>query len=138
MVKAKEAVVAESLPGSLREIYQCYIKLVDEIQRTESTKYTVAQAYEKAYTLEYGSDPAGIKLYLGRKLEMNSNVKAIAEMTRPNISPKFYAKLLNCQAFSSSVERSFSMQRKLLSNDCHFIPDNVWKYLAFNVNKSLE
>ena len=50
MVKAKEAVAAEILPGSLREIYQCYIKLVDEIQRAESTKYTVAKAYEKAYT----------------------------------------------------------------------------------------
>ena len=56
MVKAKEAVAA----GSLREIYQCYIKLVDEIQRAESTKYTVAQAYEKAYTLVFGSDPSGM------------------------------------------------------------------------------
>ena len=52
MVKAKEAEAAESLPGSLREIYQCCIKLVDEIQRAESTKYTAAQAYEKAYTLD--------------------------------------------------------------------------------------
>ena len=42
VVKAKEAVVAESLPRSLREIYQCYTKLVDEIQSAESTKYTVA------------------------------------------------------------------------------------------------
>ena len=42
MVKAKEAVAAESLPRSLREIDQCYIKLVDEIERTESPKYTVA------------------------------------------------------------------------------------------------
>ena len=42
MVKAKEAVAVESLPISLREIYQCYTKLVDEIQRAERTKYTVA------------------------------------------------------------------------------------------------
>ena len=138
VVKAKEAVAVESLPGSLREIYQCYLKLVDEIQRAESTKYTVAQAYEKAYTLEFGSDPAGIKLYLGRRFEMNSDLKAIAEMTRPNISPELYAKLLNCQATSCSVERSFSMLRKLLAKDRHFTPDNVWKYLALYVNKSLE
>ena len=64
--EGKQAVAAESLPGSPREIYQCYIKLVDKIQRAESTKYTVAQAYEKAYTLEFGSDPSGIKLHLGR------------------------------------------------------------------------
>ena len=33
VVKAKKAVVDESLPRSLREIYQHYIKLVDKIQR---------------------------------------------------------------------------------------------------------
>ena len=64
VVKVKEAVAAESLPRSLREIYQCYTKLVDEIQRAESTKYTVAQAYERGYTFEFGSNLAEIKLYL--------------------------------------------------------------------------
>ena len=57
---------------------------------------------------------------------------------RANISPELYAKLLNCQAFSSSVGRSFSMLLKLLSNDRHYSPDNIWKYLALYVNKSLE
>ena len=130
VVKAKEAVAAENLPGSLREIYQCYIKLVDEIQRAESTKYTVAQACEKAYTLELGCDLAGIKLYFDRRFEMNSDLKAIAETTQSNISLKLYAKFLNCLASLSCVERSFSMLQKLLSNDRHFSPDNVWKYLA--------
>ena len=64
VVKAKEAIVAKSLPRNLREIYQCYTKLVDEIQRAESTKYTVAQAYESGYTFKFGSNPAKIKLYL--------------------------------------------------------------------------
>ena len=59
-------------------------------------------------------------------------------MTRPNISLELYAKLLNCQVFLSSVERSFSMVRKLRLNDRHFSPDNVWKYLALYVDKSLE
>ena len=58
VVKAKEAVAAESLPRNLRVIYQCYTKLVDEIQRAESTKYTVAQAYQRNYAFEFGSDPA--------------------------------------------------------------------------------
>jgi len=62
-VKVKEAVAAESLPRSLREIYQCYIKLVDEMQTAESTKYTVAQAYERGYAIEFGSNPTGINLY---------------------------------------------------------------------------
>jgi len=41
-----------------------YIKLIDEIQRAESPKYTIAQAYERGYTFEFGSDPDGINLYL--------------------------------------------------------------------------
>jgi len=26
----------------------------------------------------------------------------------------------------------------MLANDRHFLPDNIWKYLALYVNKSLE
>jgi len=59
-------------------------------------------------------------------------------MTRPNISPELYAKLLNCQASSCTVERSFNMLRKLLACDWHFSPDNDWKYLALYINKSLD
>jgi len=72
------------------------------------------------------------------RFELNSDLNAIVEMTRPNISPELYAKLLNCQATSCTVERSFSKLRKLLANDRHFSPDNVWKYLALYVNKSLD
>ena len=58
------------------------------MQRAESTKYTVAQACERGYTLEFGSDPAGIKLYLAHRIQLNSDLKAIVEMTCPNISPE--------------------------------------------------
>jgi len=57
-------------------------------------------------------------------------------MARLNISPELHGKLLNCQATSYSVERSFSMLRKLLAKQ-NFWPDNVWKCLALFVNKSL-
>jgi len=59
-------------------------------------------------------------------------------MALPNISPELYAKLLKCQAISCSVEGSFSMLRKLLAKDRHFSPDNVWKYLALYLDKSLD
>jgi len=133
-----KAVAAESVPRSLREIYQCYIKLIDEIQRAESSKYTVAQAYERGYTFDFSSDPAGIQLYLDHRFELNCDLRAIVEMTRPNISPELYAKLLNCQATSCTVERSFSMLNKLLAKDRHFSTQNVWKYLAIYVNRSLK
>ena len=138
MVKAKEAAAAENLPRSLRAIYQCYTKLVNEIQRTESTKYTVAQAYQRGYAFEFGSDPAGINLYLAHRFKLNRDLKATVEMTRPNINPELYAKLLNCQATSCTVQRSFSMLGKLLAKDRHFSPNNVCKYLALYVNKSLD
>jgi len=39
-----------------------YIERIDEIQRAESPKYIIVQAYERDYTFEFGSDPAGINL----------------------------------------------------------------------------
>jgi len=59
-------------------------------------------------------------------------------MTRPNIIPELHAKLLNCQATSRNVERRFSMLNKFLAKDRHFSSDNVLKYLALDVNESLE
>jgi len=115
-----------------------YVKLIDEIQRAESTKYAIAQAYERGYTSAFGSDPAGINLYLYHRFELNSDLKIFVKMIRPNISPELYAKLLNCQATSYIVERSFSMFGNLLAKDRHFSPKNVWKYLALYVNKPLE
>jgi len=52
-------------------------------------------------------------------------------MTRTNISPELYAKFLNCQATSCTVERSFSMLRKHLAKDHHFFPmfGNIWHYM---------
>jgi len=64
-----------------------YIKLIDEIQRVETPKYTIAQAYETGYTFEFGSDPAGIKLYLDHRFELHRALKAIVEMTWPNFGP---------------------------------------------------
>ena len=38
------------------------------------------------------------------RIELNSDLKVIVEMTRSNISPQQHAKLLNCQATSCTVE----------------------------------
>ena len=115
VVNAKEAVAAETLPNSLKEIYQCYMKLVEEIKRAKSSKYTVSPAYEKGYKLDFGSDLVGVQLYLNHRIELNSDLKAILNMSNTNVSPALYAMLLQCQATSCSVERSFSMLGKLLA-----------------------
>ena len=134
--ECKRSSAAETLPNSLKEIYQCYMKLVEEIKRAESVKHTVSQAYEKGYKLDFGSDPVGVQLYLNHRLELNSDLKAIVNMSNTNVSPALYAKQLQCEATSCSVERSFSMLGKLLVKDCQFAQDNVWKYLALYVNKT--
>jgi len=56
-------------------------------------------------------------------------------MIWPNISPELYAKLLNYQATSYTVEKSFSMLGNLVAKDRHIPPKNVWKYLALYINK---
>ena len=55
------------------------------------------------------------------RFELNSDLNTIVEMTRLNISPELHTKLLNCQATSCSVERSFSMLRKLLAKKLLFL-----------------
>ena len=67
---------------------------------------------------------------MNHRLELNSDLTAIAKMSKANVSPALYAKLLKCQATSCSVERSFSMLGKLLAKDRHFAHETVWKYLA--------
>ena len=62
-------------------------------------------------------------------------------MTRPNKhQSRTVGQIVKLPATSCSVERSFSMLRKLLAKDRHFSPDNVWKYFAITlyVNESLE
>ena len=41
---------------------------------------------------------------INNRIELNSDLKAIVEMTRSNISPQLHAKLLNCQASSCTME----------------------------------
>jgi len=96
------------------------MKLVDEIKLAESEKYTVSHAYERAYKFDFGSDPTGVQLYMNHWFELNNDLTAIAKMSKANVSPALYAKLLKCQATSCSVERSFSMLGKLLAKDQHF------------------
>jgi len=46
-----------------------------------------------------------VRFYLiNNRIELNSDLKAIVEMTRSNISPQLHAKLLNCQASSCTME----------------------------------
>ena len=77
------------------------------IYRAESPRYTIGEAYVRGYTFKFGKDPAKINLHLRQRFELNIDLKMVAEMSSPIITPALYAKLLNCQATSCAVERSF-------------------------------
>ena len=69
-VRANENRLCEFFRSQILLRQLSYIKLIDEIQRAESPKYTIAQAYERGYTFEFGSDPVGINLYLDHRFEL--------------------------------------------------------------------
>ena len=73
---------------------------------SKKPKYTIDQAYKKGHTFDFGSQSAGIKLYLDHRFKLTSDLKASVEMTRLTISPELYAKLLNCQATLCTVRKA--------------------------------
>jgi len=63
---------------------------------------------------------------------MQSEILDIVNFSRPEISPKLYSLLHNCQYTSTAVERSFL----LLTKQRNFHSENVQKYII-NYNNLL-
>ena len=59
----------------------------------------------------------------------NNDTSEIINMERQDISPAVYHLLQNSQPTSASVERSFSMLRKLLAKDRNFKVANMRHYM---------
>jgi len=57
-------------------------------------------------------------------------------MERQDISPAVYNLLRNSQPTTASVERSFSMLKKLLAEDRNFKAENVQHYMVLHINSS--
>ena len=66
----------------------------------------------------------------------NNDISETINMKKQDISPAVYLMLQNSQPTSASVERSFSMLKKLLAKDKNFKVQNVRHYmiLPFNVS----
>ena len=64
----------------------------------------------------------------------NNNISKIIIMERQDISPAMYHMLQNSQPTSASVERSFSMLKKLLAKDRNFKAENVRHYIILHFN----
>ena len=120
---------------SLMQIKRDYVNLPKLIEKLESTKCTMTEAYTELTTLDWKQDCVAISAYIKKRLSRNADLEAIVKMKRDGISLGLYAELQCCQPTSASVEWSFSMLVKLLCKDRPFLPAKVEKYLCLHYNK---
>ena len=99
----------------------------------ENSTYTKQKAYEDINSLCFGSDPLQLKKYIKKRLEKN-DVKIIVELSRPDIPPALYVKLLQCQPTSASVKRSFSLLKLFLCSNRNFADANIEQYMKLYFN----
>jgi len=105
------------------------------VEQSEGTSFTIELAHNMIGQLDFGVDECDIKHYIDSRIA-NNILSEIMNLSRPEVSPTLYGLLQKCQPTSASVERSFSMLRKLLAKDRNFLPDNIPKYFKLYYNKS--
>ena len=90
----------------------------------ESTKYTIKDAVQAIQELDFGEDTCNVNQDIKKRIQNNVIFKII-NMKRQDISSPVYHTLQNSQPTSASVERSYSMLKKLLAKDRNFKVKNV-------------
>ena len=104
-----------------KDQYKCLFKLIEKM---ESAKYTIKEPVQAIEELDFGEDPCNINHYIKKRMQNN------------DILPAVYHMLQNSQPTSASVERSFSMLKKLLAKDRNFKVENVRQYMILHFNAS--
>ena len=84
---------------------------------------------------DFGEDTCNINQYIKKRMQ-NNDISEIINLERQDISPAVYHMLQNSQPTSASVERSFSMLKKLLAKDRNFKVENVRHYMILHFNTS--
>ena len=134
--REKKSVANPQLPFDLMVIKPDYQSLVEVLERCEGMEYTIAKASQDLQALSFSEDMASVKTYLEKRLQKNSGLQEIVGLTRKDVVTSLYVRLQQCTATSVSVERSFSILKKLLAKDRNFSDDNVEKYLIKLYNSS--
>ena len=136
VTQAKVSLQKTGLAGQLLKIkdqYECLVKLLEKM---ESAKYTGKEAAQAIEGLGFGEYTCYINQYIKKEMMQNKDISEIINMERQDISPAVYHMLQNSQATSASVERSFSMLRKLFVKDRNFKVENVRHYMVLHFNLS--
>lgn len=129
----KIAIKSTNLKHQLLELELNYFFLIDLIKKSESINYTIEMAIKDLEEIEIQNDTCNILNYVKKRME-NSDIYAIKNMSKENVSPNIYAKLFKCQATSISVERSFSILNKINCKDRNFSDKNIGKYIILHYN----
>ena len=131
VTQAKVSLQKSGLAGQLLKIqdqYECLVKLIEKM---ESAKYTTQEAVQAIQELDFGEDTCNINQYIKKRMQ-NNDISEIINMERQDISPAVYHMLQNSQPTSASVERSFSVLKKLLVKDRNFKVENVRHYMILH------
>ena len=119
------------LAGQLLKIkdqYECLVKLIEKM---ETAKYTIeVTALRAIQELDFGEDTCSINQYIKKRIQ-NNNISEKINMEWQDISPAVYHVFQNSQPISASVEKSFSMLKKLLAKDRNFKVENVCIVFVF-------
>lgn len=133
---AKDALENTSVHRSLFVIQKSYACLITILENFEHSSYNVDSGYLALANLSINEDPVNIVNYIKERLDKN-DIQIIATISNENISPLKYVSLKKCQPTSISVERSFSMLKKMLAKDRNFKPENVTKYMSLYYNDKI-
>ena len=117
----------------IKDQYECLVKLIDTM---ESAKFTIKEAVQAIQALDFGEDTCSISSYIKKRIQSN-DISKIMSMARSDISPAVYSLLQHSQPTSASVERSFSMLKKLLAKDRNFSVQNVKHYMILHYNSCM-
>ena len=82
------------------------------VEKMESAKYSIKVAVQAIQELDFGEHTCNINQYIKKRMQ-NNDISKIINVERQDISPAAYHMLQNSQLISASVERSFSMLKKL-------------------------
>ena len=93
----------------------------------ESAKYTIKEAVQAIKELDFGEDTCNINQYIKKRIQ-NNGISEIINMEKQDNSPVVYYMLKNSQPTTASVEKVFSMLKKLLAKDRNFKVENVQHY----------
>ena len=123
----------------LGQIYGNYRDIAILIKGIINSSNTIVAAAEAIHNLRFGDDPCQIRNYIQRCLVSGGDFLKIAADSGadlPCYSPAEVVLLQRAQPTSASVERSFSMLKKLLCPGRNFDKDNVYSYLVMRFNCS--